>query len=277
MLTKLVRIIRREAYYPLKRLAKSLLKNHVYVARHGLARGFKVTGDLGFLAKPAVEYEDDFIARLDLAGHTVYDIGGHIGLITLYFSRAVGPTGRVITFEPNPETYAILNKNIAVNRLTNVQTINFGLGAQPQTLELLYGDYDGGLGTLDKTRQQQIVNSHRGMTVKTSRVPVYPLDDLIAQQALPDPTFVKIDVEEFEYPVLLGMRATLERAHPAVLVELHGATHPLLLENTRRIVDYLSGLGYHLSEITHGETITLHNLNAALAGMALYGRWGHHD
>jgi hypothetical protein len=57
-----------------------------------------------------------------------------------------------------------------------------------------------------------------------------------------------------------------------LLVELHGATDAALLENARRIVEYLGGFGYRFSEITRGEAVTLANLPAALAGMMLYCR-----
>lgn len=269
---KLVHTIRRETYYPVKRLVKSLLKNHVYVARHGLAKGFKVTGDLGFLTRPTFEYENEFVAGLDLTGQIVYDIGGHIGLFTLYFSRAVGPQGKVITFEPNPETFRTLRRNVELNCLTNVQLINAGLGAERQTIELLYGDYDGGLGTLDEARQSELMRSHKGMVFRRASVPVYALDDLIREQALPDPTFVKIDVEEYEYPVLRGMRDLLSRVQPTLLVEVHGAHNADILANARRIAEHLIACGYGLREITHGNAVTLDSLETVLTGMTLYCR-----
>ena len=50
-------------------------------------------------------------------------------------------------------------------------------------------------------------------------VTVDRLDDLAAREALPDPDYVKLDVEGAELDVLAGARATMARARPIVSVE----------------------------------------------------------
>lgn len=270
MLTHLVKTIRRETFHPLKHMLKSVLKNHVYEAKHGLAKGFKVTGDLGFLARPVEEVEDRFYAGLDLHGKTVYDVGSHIGLLALFFSRAVGPTGHVIAFEPNPETFTTLSKNIALNQRSNVRLLNVGLGEKRDRLELIYGEYDGGLGTLDKGRQAKLLRDERRMVVKRAWVAVYPLDELMTAESLPAPDFVKIDVEEYEFPVLLGMRSTLQRIKPALVVELHGASPAAFSANVEQVVDLLLAYDYRITEITTGQRVVRDHLQSVRPGMTLY-------
>src|SRR3990172_8560806 len=86
---------------------KSLLKNHVYTVRYGIAKGLKVRGGFGFLPSVVINtsLEEEFLMGLDLRGHTVYDIGGYWGAFTIFFAKAVGRTGRVVTFEPNPQNF----------------------------------------------------------------------------------------------------------------------------------------------------------------------------
>ena len=73
--------------------------------------------------------EDQLLEKLALGGKTVYDIGAHTGTYTLFFSRRVGEAGRVVAFEPQPENFARLTRNIERNRIGNVQALRVGLGA----------------------------------------------------------------------------------------------------------------------------------------------------
>jgi FkbM family methyltransferase len=272
MITKLAKFIKRKTKYPLKRIAKSVLKNHVYVAKHGLAKGFRVTGDLGFLRRPAPTYEDRFLMSLDLAGKTVYDIGAHIGIMTLFFSKAVGETGQVISFEPNPETFAILRKNVGMNDLTNVRLVNFGLGGKRETLPIVFGEFEGGLGTMDEALQEQLLSNKRGIKTKTVLVEIYPLDEYILADSLPDPDFVKIDVEGYECNVLLGMQETLRRRKPSLFVEIHGADNAQKLEHLGKVVRLLTSHNYEIQEITSGQRILESNIGPSLKGRMLICR-----
>ena len=65
--------------------------------------------------------ELELFARSIRPGDTVLDIGAHIGLYTLTAARAVGPTGRVVAFEPSTDNFALLEANVAANGYTNVE------------------------------------------------------------------------------------------------------------------------------------------------------------
>ena len=71
-------------------------------------------------------------------GDTVLDVGANIGLHTLYLSRAVGPTGIVHAFEPDPANVALLRHNLARNKCTNVVVHPYGLSTNSGT-HTLYG------------------------------------------------------------------------------------------------------------------------------------------
>ena len=66
-MTVLVKFITRRTKRLLKRWVKSIFKHHVYVPRQGLAKGFKVTGDLGFLRKPSYTREGGRFQRVILS------------------------------------------------------------------------------------------------------------------------------------------------------------------------------------------------------------------
>ena len=61
-------------------------------------------------------------------GLTVIDIGAHVGLHTLMFSRRVGPTGRVLAIEPSPANARLLRSHIVWNDCRNVEVIEAAVG-----------------------------------------------------------------------------------------------------------------------------------------------------
>lgn len=57
------------------------------------------------------------VLSLVRAGDHVVDVGAHVGTFAVPLARAVGPGGRVWAFEPVPEHFALLERNVAANGL----------------------------------------------------------------------------------------------------------------------------------------------------------------
>jgi FkbM family methyltransferase len=79
------------------------------------------------------------------AADVVLDVGAGVGSEIRLFSRLVGPTGRVITFEANPHTYRNLEKMVSLNRLPNVTVLLNAVVDRPGTA-LIEDDDLGHLG-----------------------------------------------------------------------------------------------------------------------------------
>src|SRR5207249_459987 len=62
-------------------------------------------------------------------GWTVWDIGSCIGFYSVFFARLVGPSGRVVSFEPDPRNFERTTANVALNRFLNVRFLNVAIGA----------------------------------------------------------------------------------------------------------------------------------------------------
>lgn len=56
----------------------------------------------------------------------IVDCGSHIGLSILYF-KMLYPDSKIIAFEPDKESFSILEKNIKVNNLKNIEIFNLAL------------------------------------------------------------------------------------------------------------------------------------------------------
>ena len=215
-----------------------LFKNQVYIVRSGLAAGLKRRGDFGFLPFKTWSQEDLFLRSLDFKGKTVYDVGGHVGLKTMFFAREVQETGNVVTFEPNPKSYAAILDHINLNGLSNVRVIQMGLGSKRETLKFLVPG-SSGLGSASLEKQKQYLMQK---DIQVFYIEVDTMDNQIATNILPKPDFVKIDVEGLEIEVLHGMIQTISKYRPAIFVELHGVRE-------REVVEFLLDHCYKIHQV----------------------------
>jgi len=84
-----------------------------YLDNSSVSRDIKTTGYYE-------QFETGIITQWVKRGYTAVDIGAHLGYHTLILSRLVENIGRVFAFEPNIENYWLLQKNIGLNRRTNI-------------------------------------------------------------------------------------------------------------------------------------------------------------
>ena len=230
-------------------VSRNLLGNLEYTVRHGLTKGLKRQGGLGFLpAWTASESaETRFLSSLELAGQVVYDIGAYEGLLTLFFaSRAA----KVVAFEPNPTTLKRLRRNLELNDFTNVLVVPMGVGAKAATLELTYDSLMTGGASADPSISAALrtVAPH----TQTVLIPVDRLDTLLRTLSLPAPHLVKVDVEGMELEVLQGATGLLHHHRPALYIELHGSSPEEKQSRAYALREFLAAQGY--SSIYHVES-----------------------
>jgi FkbM family methyltransferase len=245
----------------LHRVSRLLFRNNVYRIRSGLGRGLLRQGGLGFLPQ-RISPEVAFLATLDLRGQTVVDAGGYEGIYTLAFARAVGPEGRVITFEPNPDNVRRIGENVRLNGFTNVEVRALALGREPGRLNLVIPTAEPARGSLEAEYQASLRQRH---ATRTIAVEVDSLDGQFAGDGWPRPDFVKIDVEAAELAVLEGMRRLLQSPGPALFIELHSGV------DVRRLVQLLLTEGYALRHIESNTALDRATAEHPSSGH-LYGR-----
>jgi len=229
--------------------------NRVYRVRHGLAKGFRRKGGTGFIPRP-LSSEERFLKRQDFTGRTVYDVGGNEGVLSLFFSRAVGDDGKVITFEPHPQNCLKITENIRLNDVSNIILRPIGLGREKRRVQMVMEDSDLARGTM----VAQIAD--RFLTKKGSRAIEVDIDRLDDQsQDLPPPDFVKIDVEGMEIDVLFGSEGVIEEYKPQLFIEIHGTGGGMKskIENGRRIVEFLKEKGYVVYHVQEGKRVDVFN------------------
>jgi hypothetical protein len=94
-----------------------------------IARAIETSG--GF-----AEGEVGILTALTKPGDTVVDVGANIGAMAVPLARRVGPSGRVIAFEPMPPTFLCLCANAVLNDLPWIEPRREALGATEAEIAL---------------------------------------------------------------------------------------------------------------------------------------------
>ncbi len=190
-----------------------------------------------------------FRERLN-AGKTVLDIGANAGYFSCLSAALVGPTGRVVSFEPVPRLNAKLKENLALNGfdLTNVHAV--ALSNENSSARFHVGPLNhSGVSSL-----RSIDDESESIDVQVVRG-----DDYLREIDRID--FIKIDVEGAECHVLEGMQDLLSRFRPDLVIEIT----PAYLAGMQRTADdieaILAPLGYRFYAIENDGLRALSHLN----------------
>ena len=169
-------------------------------------------------------------------GQTVLDVGANRGAYTYWLSKAVGPTGAVYAFEPQPELAQYVEDSKQAFRLSNVKVINKALSYVSGDVELFRPDcHPWGGGSLESCP------GYEGPYITVS---AQTLDDFVArEQDLPAPiSFIKCDVQDHEVRVLQGGERVLQEHRPMLLLECM----PNCWDELSSYLDSIGYLGTHV-------------------------------
>jgi FkbM family methyltransferase len=172
-------------------------------------------------------------------GQTWVDIGANIGVFTMTLAGRVGPTGRVVAFEPSRRLTRMIDRSVELNRFNNVDVRCMALGAESGTAILHVPrsaeQTPGGSGRASILAQWDLVD------VVEEEVPVTKLD--VELRDFADIFGMKIDVEGFEKAVLEGgAKLFSERPPKVVIFEASGL--PEALATPGQLVTIFEDYGY---------------------------------
>ena len=91
-----------------------------------------------FVSKTWEPEETKLVSRLLEEGDVFVDVGANLGYFTLIASDAVGKTGRVFAFEPEPNNFSLLQKNVEVNKCANVCCERKAVSTQTSRLSCIF-------------------------------------------------------------------------------------------------------------------------------------------
>jgi FkbM family methyltransferase len=161
----------------------------------------------------------------------VYDIGAHVGFYTLLASELVGESGKVIAFEPVPRNLNYLKRHLEINRCNNVKVIEAAVSDKSGISHFNEGP-NSSMGHLSEDGS---------LTVNSISI-----DELVENDKIPTPDYIKIDIEGAELLALKGAKSTLSNYNPTIFL----ATHSHRVPNVHiDCCNFLASLGYKLKPI----------------------------
>src|SRR6056297_3377173 len=202
-----------------------------------------------------VEAEVAALDHVVVDGAVCCDIGAGFGLYTLTCARRVGPTGRVLAFEPLPGPRRALTRAVRWLHATNVTVFPEAVGAAPRTVAMslpvrrglpvhgraFVADDADGLGSNAEFRRARRV-----------AVEVVTLDDMVDRSRLERLDLIKIDVEGYEPTVLRGAERTIRRFRPVMLLEIEDRHLRRFGVDSASVVAMMHGYGYDMATLVDG-------------------------
>jgi len=236
--------------------------NERFTLVHGLEGDFLTlnndTGVSQTIRETGVWAERDvaLFKRLVRPGMHVADIGANLGHHTVVFSKCVGPSGSVISCEPQRLLFQLLNANLALNGCGNVVAHQCAAGETTRKIRLWPTDYErqDNFGALSLSKHLgEFQLDHHG-----EEAPMLTTDELLTPHAEERGGlgFVKLDVQAYELFCLRGARETLQRFKPMVFLEISPHWMSRMGYDYREVYRFLEEVGYRVFEPDRSMTET---------------------
>jgi len=139
----------------------------------------------------------------------IYDIGASVGFITVHAAKKAA---QVIAFEPDPRQRVRLLTNLHLNKLKNVQVVEWAVSDTPGNVTLYSDGVDGS--------SPSFINCERKYE---ENVAADTIDVVLQRGEIIHPNLVKMDIEGAEILALKGMKRLLssKKAPRMIFIELH--------------------------------------------------------
>jgi FkbM family methyltransferase len=175
-------------------------------------------------------------------GTLVADVGANIGHHSVMLAKMVGPTGRVLAFEPQIRVHNLMRANLALNQCDNVEAYECALGAKDADAQMWPKSYEGeewNVGSLPvAVRDGKLEFRPDGLPIRIRK-----LDDIVGDRDL---DFIKTDAQGFDFEAMKGAANTLQRCLPMLLCEVAPAAMKAAGSDYLDFYQFLQDLGYKI-------------------------------
>jgi FkbM family methyltransferase len=168
-------------------------------------------------------------------GDTVIDVGANVGFFSIQAAARVGPTGSVVAFEPHPETFAQLQRNVAASGMRNIRARQAAVTSRSGSAVLFFGDtpiYSSLFRSVDAQPRD----------ASSVEVPTTTLADIMRDEDMEHCQYLKMDCEGGEYAICESLSPEVAGRIAQITLELHSVPgrDPSTLERS------LANLGFQL-------------------------------
>ena len=224
---------------------RNFFSKSIYSSKYGL----QVFEFLYFNYKSLIEVpEANFLKNYIPKGGVVIDVGSNIGFFTIKFAKWVGPTGRIVSIEPDDKNFQRLTYYVMKNNyLDRVILVKSAVSEKSGQVKFFLNPYN--------PMDHRI--SDVGINVRSTTI-----DELCSSLQLQNIDFIKIDVQGAESLVIDGARNTLSNLRAVLYLEIEND----LYENNRveKLINDLYSYGYFFYKIHKNRLRLIKNSNEIL-------------
>jgi FkbM family methyltransferase len=167
-------------------------------------------------------YTRDFVAITK--DSIVVDVGAHIGSFSIMAARSAY---KVLAFEPEPNNYRMLKKNIELNQLENMSIFEMAVSGISGYQDIY--TYQGGSSADYSLYKTGVMN------IKTGRIPTISVEDIIKREDLPRIDFLKLDCEGAEHDILRNIGFETAAKIMGIAMETHSVPPEFSIEIPYRL------------------------------------------
>jgi FkbM family methyltransferase len=180
--------------------------------------------------------EVKFLESIVKEGMNVIDIGANIGITTVPIAKRIGEGGKLYSFEPVPEYFDTLRKNVSSNRLENVRVY-----------ERAVTDHVGRLNFYQKGLSSGIIFEEGAKKFEASATTV---DRFLSEQKIERIDLINMDCEGSELLVLRGAKETLRSNKVQIFCEIHHDFLKQLGQSIGDLVKCLQSLEFQVQSVS---------------------------
>lgn len=202
---------------------------------------------------PYEKFQGTILLELAKESSEFLDIGANMGYYSLA-APTVNSRIKVHAFEPQPNIYSALSKNISLNNLNHrVELHNLGLGSKESVMTMFIPPFTGsGGGSMANLHQDEGSPQEVEVRVKV-------LDEYLGSVCKPD--LVKIDVEGYEFEVISGGMRLISQSRPTIIIELLRKWMKPFGKHPQDVVELLAQEGYQIYAISTDSLVPITHID----------------
>ena len=185
-------------------------------------------------------FEIELVRHLVKEGDIAVDIGAMIGCYTLVFAKLVGDKGKVFAFEPAPENYKTLQKNIWINEYKNTRILQKAVSDTSGEVSIYLNNGNLGMHTLGKRKDLE--------KWEEIKVETITLDSYFEKYDKPI-DFLKMDIQGAEGLALKGMEKLLIKNEQIKMIVEFSQPQLKGLGDPKECLRLLRQYGFNIFEI----------------------------
>ena len=178
------------------------------------------------------KYKSEYFFPDKLNPKVIFDIGGNIGITSVYLA-SIFPDAKIYTFEPLPDNYEILKKNI--QKYDNIEAFNIGLGSKNGNFKVYLSDDSENFGGVSFYPDPIGNKSDSYISCEVKNI-----NEMMEKLNIELIDLIKIDTEGAEYDILMALHEKILRNTSWITGELHG-------NQDFELLNYLNNLGFLIS------------------------------